>query len=288
MYILIRFICLFLCLHLGSIQAQFAELGIFGGVLSYHGELSHQSLLVHSKPCYGFFLRYNTHPYLATRIRFLHGSLVGKDKLAKTPEDRLRNLSFQSRLTELALIEEFNLIPFYPKDKSKLTNLYISIGIGFFLFDPKTEYAGQLIRLQPLGTEGQGLNLYKDRTPYKLYQLSVPLGFGMKYSLNKRANLGLDISYQFTFTDYIDDVSTTYVPPRDLESNGEMAVRLSNRTEEYTGLDASYLNGERRGNSNNKDAYWSWTLCFSYNLYKKVPYSSKKDKAKNRKLKAWF
>lgn len=288
MYILIRFICLFLCLHLGSIQAQFAELGVFGGALSYHGELSHQSLLAHSKPCYGFFFRYNAHPHLATRINFLQGTLSGKDQLARTPESRLRNLSFQSRLTEFALIEEFNLIPFYPKNKSKLASLYVSAGVSLFLFDPKTEYGGQMIRLQPLGTEGQGLNIYEDRTPYKLHQVAIPLGFGFKYSLNERANIGFDATYRFTFTDYIDDVSTTYVPARDLKNNGEMAVRLSNRTEEYTGLDASYLNGERRGNSNNKDGYWSWTLCFSYNLYKKKPYSFKKDKDRDKKLKAWF
>ncbi len=44
--------------------------------------------------------------------------------------------------------------------------------------------------------------------------LVVPIGVGVKYALNERMNLGFEVVYRYTTTDYLDDVSKTYVGVR--------------------------------------------------------------------------
>ena len=49
-----------------------------------------------------------------------------------------------------------------------------------------------------------------DRKPYNNIAVFIPFGVGYKYNLNPRMNIGVEIVYNFTTTDYIDDVSKTY------------------------------------------------------------------------------
>ena len=62
-----------------------------------------------------------------------------------------------------------------------------------------------------LGTEGQGDSAYPDRKPYNTMGFCIPFGVGVKYAINDRMNIGLEITHRFTTTDYLDDVSKTYV-----------------------------------------------------------------------------
>jgi len=63
--------------------------------------------------------------------------------------------------------------------------------------------------LQPEGTEGQNDN-FNDRSPYNQYSFAIPFGFGFKYSLTDKFGLTFEWGMRKTFTDYIDDISTTY------------------------------------------------------------------------------
>ena len=44
-------------------------------------------------------------------------------------------------------------------------------------------------------------------------QLEVPMGFGFKYYVKENMYVGLEVLHRQLFTDYIDDVSTSYVDP---------------------------------------------------------------------------
>ena len=78
--------------------------------------------------------------------------------------------------------------------------------------------------MQPLNTEGQGLASFPNRTPYSLFSGSVLGGIGIKFLLNENLTLGIDISANYTFTDYLDDVSTTYA---DYMLNWPLLMELS-------------------------------------------------------------
>jgi hypothetical protein len=255
-------------------QAQFVEVGVGGGASSYIGDLNPGGFFTNTSVGGQAFLTYNWHPNFATRVNLLRAQILADDTRSPDPEIRLRNLSFRSSIWELSLIQEVNLISFRP-DQKKETEVfapYLFAGLGLFYFNPQAYYQQEWVDLQPLGTEGQGLAAFPDRNPYKLFQMAILMGGGVKLALTPRFNVGFEFGHRFTFTDYLDDVSTTYVAERDLEANGPLAVALANRTEEYTGIPADDFAGERRGNSNNKDAYLYWGVRFSFNFFGKKAY----------------
>ena len=53
--------------------------------------------------------------------------------------------------------------------------------------------------------------LQRQKRIWKLWQLCFPIGFGVKYAVTDKVNISFEIAHRFTTTDYIDDVSTTYV-----------------------------------------------------------------------------
>ncbi|MFT7197222.1 MAG: hypothetical protein ACI83W_001591, partial [Marinoscillum sp.] len=81
------------------------------------------------------------------------------------------------------------------------------------------------------------------------------VGAGPKWKINPFVNLATEITYRFTFTDYLDDVSGNY-PASYPDITTEL---LSNRKDEIPVVNqAAYdllTNGNPRGDSSNKDAY---------------------------------
>ena len=68
------------------------------------------------------------------------------------------------------------------------------------------------------------------------WRFVFPLELGIKYSLNERINIGFEILHRFTTTDYLDDVSKTYVDPAAFPPNPDgspsNALLLSDRSYE--------------------------------------------------------
>ena len=80
-------------------------------------------------------------------------------------------------------------------------------------------------------------------------------GAGLKFSLNYLWSLEIEVSSRRLFTDYLDDVSTTYPEFDDLENlRGEIAVALSDRSGEILEIPIGET-GRQRGNSQNNDFY---------------------------------
>jgi hypothetical protein len=72
--------------------------------------------------------------------------------------------------------------------------------------------------------------------------------------------VGLELAYVKTFSDYVDDVSTTYANPKDLSS--PEAIYFSNPALGST----AYIPGEKRGDPKHKDAYYHVNLIVTRNL----------------------
>jgi hypothetical protein len=163
-------------------------------------------------------LRYKLSDFFALDGHFTYGRVAGDDKLTKEPFRNYRNLSFFSDIYELnvnfeAAFQEEQLGHRYRLKRVKGIKAYeiytyVFGGIGVFYFDPKTTVNGQTVHLKPLHTEGEGLAA--SRSEYSSIQLCIPIGLGFKYTLDSRWGLGLELGIRKTFTDYIDDVSTTY------------------------------------------------------------------------------
>lgn len=250
------FILCCLLMLVQSVQAQFhnaksrSELGLLVGGSYYIGDLNPYMPFRNTHLAAGVLYRYNIHGRLCFRANFTYGELSGDDATSDEASFVDRNLSFNTKIYELAAGVEFNYFPFQIGHDRYKGTAYLLAEIGFFRMNPTTMADdGTEVELQPLGTEGQGTSLNSDKH-YGLTQLAIPLGIGCKLSLGKRASLNFEFGIRKTFTDYIDDVGAGYyVDPVQLAAeSGPLVASLSNRS----------LSGSRfgqRGNSSTKDWY---------------------------------
>lgn len=213
------------------------------------------------------------------RIAGQYTYVEGIDKIIKTyGVDELwrkqRNMDFKSNMWEVYGALEFFPIQYFKRNDEEYDprfRPYVFGGIGAFHFNPKgslTDENGNVSwhELKPLSTEGQGFAEYPDKKPYKLTQMNLPFGAGIKYMASEKMNLGLELLYRKTFTDYIDDVSTTYIDQNyfDLylsEADAIIAKQISDKTNGIVTPGVNrYDPGVQRGNPNNNDAYFSFVL----------------------------
>lgn len=255
-------------------QSQYAvrqegEFGIGLGAGHYFGDLNTKAQLNRPKIAASLFFRKNFGNYVALRIGASFARLGYSDIYNDHNEFmRRRNLSFNSNVWELALQGDFNFFRFMPGEPGYNFTPYITLGAGVFSYDPFAYLGGEKIFLRPLGTEGQGTASYPDRKPYNSMAISIPFGAGLKYSLNERINIGFEILHRFTNTDYLDDVSTTYVDPTVFPTNPDgspsHAQLLSDRSYELG--EPIGIPGRQRGNSKQKDQFVTAMFTISFNL----------------------
>jgi len=195
--------------------------------------------------------------------RFTLGKLSGDDSNGSSASRRARNLRFQSPLREYAVITDVNLNHWLKGLDKYGLELYYTTGLAVFNFDPQTVVQGSAVRLQPLGTEGQGLPGYDDY--YGLTQVSIPFGFGIGFYLNPRLRMAFEMTPRITFTDYIDDVSTNYPGEVVLQAaNRPLAATLSDRSGELSVTGNAFAAGSRRGDSTDNDWYVIAGVSLSY------------------------
>ena len=208
-----------------------------------------------------------------------YGWLYGADKLTKEPARENRNITFRTPVVETAAKYCYEFIRERKGHRYRLKGIqgwknihftsYVFGGIGSFYFNPKGQFVdGKWYALKPLSTEGQGF--YESRTPYHRFQFTIPLGFGFKYIVSKEWFVGLELGMRKTFTDYVDDVSTTY-PDKDYMKDqvGDLSAYFSDPS---LGKIPGQTNpNAQRGDPGDKDSYMFMTITMRY----KIPHSKR-------------
>ncbi|MCB0430287.1 MAG: hypothetical protein H6585_14145 [Flavobacteriales bacterium] len=244
------------------VSKKSSELGIFLGGSYYLGDLNPGSHFRQTNLALGILYRRNFNPRFAFRFNGLYGGLKGDDALSSDESQKERNLSFKSAALEVSGIFEFNFFPYQIGDQNTFITPYIFAGLGALKFNPKAELNGDWYQLQPLGTEGQETITYSDRKRYNLLQIAFPFGAGVKLNLTQRIGIAMEWGMRKTFTDYLDDVSTTYADPTILSAeNGEVSATLADRS-----LTPEANTGRQRGNSKNKDWYNFTGIMINFKL----------------------
>jgi hypothetical protein len=233
----------------------------------------------------GMFSRYKLKHTVYVKSSLCWNRISGADYLSSNPGRKGRNLSFRNDIFEASVAGQYvfyeinNLGKIYRNHNN--LKVYVLAGAAVFYHNPKTHYNGEWVALQPLRTEGQGKNALK---PYGRIQGAVPAGAGFFYTHKKKYRIGWEINWRTTFTDYLDDVSTTYPHPSALSS--PLAAALSNRNDELDySSDASlppsenYSAGSKRGDPRHNDSYLSASIHASYVIRGKSIYI--KEKLKN-------
>lgn len=214
---------------------------------------------------------------IGLRLEATFGNVTGDDKVLEKVKTTTfgryeRNLSFRTKITEFMLAAEIHplyIFNKYEEDKEPPRfSPYLLAGVGFFSFNPQAQLNGKWIDLQPLSTEGQGFKEYPDRKKYNLKQLNIPIGLGLKYELSNTFNLRAEFVYRILSTDYLDDVSTTYIDP-DYYLNYFSGAKLNNAyllNDRRYEIDPQHITveGDQRGSPKYNDSYFSFNVKIGY------------------------
>ena len=255
-------------------------------------------------PAVTLFARKRLYPSISLKIHGSYGRISGYDSLSLNPGRFCRNLSFRNDLMELGLQGEFYIYQINDLGHGfKYRNdfkLYLFAGAAVLYHNPKAFIGGNWVALQPLGTEGQGV--LPGTQKYGLFQATLPVGAGFYFTLDKVNRIGWELGWRSTFTDYLDDVSTTYASPEVFKGN-QTAIDLANRTYTVDRKNStmelpsvnSYAPGEKRGDPSHNDSYIFSTITYSYVIKGKSKFGKKryntyfkKNKYKRRKIRAKF
>ncbi len=217
----------------------------------------------------------NFRDQLTARLESTFGSVSGTDEVLKSKNNPKtgryeRNLSFRTRIFEMALVAEAHPLEIFgqvnPENPSKWSP-YVALGVGAYRFNPQAQLDGKWIDLQPLKTEGQGFR-ETGKQDYALLQLNTIMGLGVRYEINDRFGIKGEFLYRKLNTDYLDDVSGTYIDPSTFGNHFSGAtLRIAQAlADRRTELDPSALayDGEQRGNSKKNDAYFGFNFKLVY------------------------
>jgi hypothetical protein len=264
---MLRILVFLFILPLSSFAQKQVSLNFFGGFSNYSGDLQEKRFtLDQSHPAVGLGLSYEIMPKILVKGQLIAGRLSADDKYSPKPANRQRNLNFTSVVYDASLIVDYSLFDL----KEKRVTPYAFVGIALFGFNPYTfDSLGTKYFLKNLSTEGQGLPEYPDRKKYKNVMFSVPFGLGVRFRITDNTYLGYEIGMRKAFTDYIDDVSTTYVDQAILQANkGSKSVELSFRSNELKDVTLPYpADGTVRGGAEFEDWYYFSGITLSVGLF---------------------
>lgn len=275
-------------------QTVFAQKGYnfeFGGMLgfaNYLGEIGGREKearpfimdmkLAKTRWSVGGYARYRLGSMLAVKASLNYLRIAGNDANTINDARKYRNLSFRNDIYDLegtlqwVFYDSKKPIGIYNRSSIYFSS-YLFAGVGGFYHNPKTNYQGSWVALQPIKTEG---------VSYSKFGFCVPMGGGFYVTINKRRRahrIGIEINWRFTTTDYLDDISTVYKNPAELSSSTAVAlsnrnVELNNQPEGFSGnygwhgVDANGdpVNQAPRGNKDNKDSYLSLNVTYGMAL----------------------
>ena len=248
---------------MGQTYFTATEVGLAAGGSQYFGDLNENYGFQTIHPDGGVYLRKRINMYIALKACANYTNVGYSDKYNTALYEHDRNLSFKSQIMEFAVQAEFNFFGFVTGDPTHRFTPYLTGGIGGFYYNPYTMYNGQKTYLQPLGTEGQNAG-YGDRK-YSNTSFCFPLGVGVKFWVVGGVNLTLEIADRLTTTDYLDDVSTTYVGSTSFKKNS-VAQALQDRSTEINPNSPIGTLGKQRGNTSSMDQYMVAELSISFNF----------------------
>jgi hypothetical protein len=251
------------------------------GTSTYFGEFQNPKDYLDAKPSFNIGVQAFPAPYfigdrLAVRAELSWFRLQGND--ANADDDRVtRNLSFYSNSWEINAVGMIHAMPqhikYYRVFKRSTVNFYGLIGIGLLYSNPKTEYQGEKIALQPLQTEG---------VKYSRLQFVIPYGLGIKFKTSTLYNIVIEGGWRKTFTDYLDDASARSYPDPAILQN-DLSRALSDRRLERDPDYPINPNQGVRGNSDKKDSYMLLNVKVEYYLPVKLNINNRRYRGGKRR-----
>lgn len=175
-----------------SLYAQrTAEVGLLVGRSYYIGEVNPETHVGSDVGSftYGGLFRYNLNMRYSLRLSAARTTLSAEDKQANLLFNTARDLSFETKLTDISGVIEFNFLPFELGSKKHFFSPYLFVGLSVFNYDPSTKIGETEIEREE--TKGGTA-------------IAFPFGPGMKLSLGKNLSLAVEWGFRKTSKDDLD------------------------------------------------------------------------------------
>jgi hypothetical protein len=238
------------------LSAQRIEVGLSLGAANYVGDLARTMVMSETKPAVGVFGRYALSSSFAFKGEITFTQLTGSDK--NYGFNAPRNLSFRSDITEYSGVIEFNFNKYGLRVLDKKFTSYVFLGVAMFEFKPETYFQNAWYDLRTLKTEGKS---------YASTSYAIPFGMGIKCHLARNFSFEANFGFRKTFTDYLDDVSGTYIDNTDQNKRmGAVAAALTDRSAELNNGVPQYKAGSKRGSNDFNDWYMIGSVSLSYRI----------------------
>jgi hypothetical protein len=148
----------------------------------------------------------------------------------------------------------------------------VSLGVGVFSYNPYAYLDNKKVFLRPLGTEGQNFGYVdavsgKTRKAYGSMAVCFPIGVGFKYNISDNINFSFQVAHRLTLTDYLDDVSTTYVGIDKFPVlNGQPSIAGILQDRSFEMGTPIGVEGRQRGFSKQRDQYIMAEVGISFSI----------------------
>ncbi|MCJ8164743.1 DUF6089 family protein [Pontibacter sp. E15-1] len=288
----------------GSVGVTLAAANYFGDIVPAPDFTSFR--FKSTRPDVGINYTYRFAPRVSFRTSFNWMRIMGDDRLSASVDEGenaprfKRNLSFRNDIKELSAVAVFDLFEnrnYYRRRPDFVP--YGFLGVAVLHHNPKAYYVNGSrdglnaandiptgwYELQPLGTEGQYASNASDYPkPYSRVQIAIPFGIGVRYKIDRNLDLSLEVGWRKTFTDYLDDASSSFASKADIlnggGSNPKAATILSDRsaeagfatTQDPSGTVYDIVPGygtsanKKRGNNSDDDWYITTGITLNYIL----------------------
>lgn len=168
-----------------SLSAQKSEVGFGIGTLNYTGDVARTYNVLNSRPAATVFYRSNLSKVVSLRAALTGGNIGASDRRPIDAFAERRDASFNLFLMEASTVMEYHFMNWRDDKHIMRFTPYLFGGLGIF-----------------------GISGTQDKaSEYSNVQGAIPFGLGIKYILNPKWYVAMELGARKTFFDYLDNVS---------------------------------------------------------------------------------
>ncbi|MFY8165777.1 MAG: DUF6089 family protein [Sediminibacterium sp.] len=168
------------------------EVGVFGGLATYNGDISPQIQFLTKD--FGAFYKKQLNDYAGVRVNYESLSLAGNDfqSIDLTGYEFQRGMSFYYKFHDVSIMGEFHFFRFITDNKNYRFTPYLGFGVGTLL---------------PADSTTKALLKKEKRI------ITMPINLGFKYNITGPWNVFAEATYRFTSSDRLDSFADSDVLP---------------------------------------------------------------------------
>jgi len=166
------------------------DIGIFGGVGTYLGDMSKVDFQKSANPAYGGFVRFNFNPRYGLRFNVINGTIGAEgeyDFQPYNPNPIDNSWNFSKNVLDISLQFEFNYLKYIVGDKVTPWSTFLFGGVGVHTYKYDIVYATGPVSGSEIAP-------------------TIPFGLGVKYNLSKRFGIAIEGGLRKSFSDKLDNL----------------------------------------------------------------------------------